>query len=1006
MANVGTVQSVTGVVRAIAEDGTERILSVGDTVAENEKIITGDGVIVIAFTDGTVMDMGSNSSLVLNDDVLNQEGEQTAQSRESAGEEVAALQEALTNPNFDPTADLPATAAGPAAAGGAPGNNGHSVVSVDYLNPEAPVEAGFDTVGISQEFLQPDEELPPVIDSPPEADDVLTEGSRGDELPAELQSALSQLGLGGSENGNWLQNGTNGSAVQNTLTVSAGDEISFDWFFDADDYQPFNDFSFAVIDGVAFELADISDVGSYNTAGWTTFTYKSTSSGDVSIGFGTMNTGDSGVTSYLLVDNLQVNGSLVEGFNVDLSEWNTLGTVSLVPSHDEGGTPTEGGSLLQLNSSGSGNTTSISSLLDISAGDLSNMAASYNGGAPDITFYKQLTVDGIIGDSDFVVADFGGSDVETSLENLVFTLNSSPTYGSLILVAEGGIASELFVGDTFTSADTVWWYVTEEEYEAFEDDAPQAVLFNYSVTDEEGQTGDATVTILTPNSNPVAGESFIAVDEDGLTNGIAGGDGDLVIPNDDGDDNESTAAGQLNYSFGLDGAGDVDFASLDGSIVQATGGSGLQDLTSEGYAITYKWNAETHTLTGIADEGGADEYVVFELVITDLATGDYTFTLLAKVDHPTANTENDFVLDLPFVVTDSDGDSAGGSLSVTIDDDLPTVDVGRAMTDDVVPVPTAIPTLTTQDAETDGDPTGTDTDSADFSGLFTLTQGMGADDSGTAASLSYALSVTNAASGLTSEGLAITLSLTEDGVIEGHDSNDLLIFSVSVDGSGSVTLSQHEEIDHLPEDVDGVNDNSNIGLPSGTIALTASATIVDGDNDDASDSEAVDISTAISFDDDLPTVTIGQSSDSASEFTVENHDEVSSAGFHNSYGYYVKTLDPNGDVISNNPTTGVVIEDDVHFEDGGFTLPITVTGYSQEQIGYFIIPNGDRHNPTLADGDQVYFNFVGGQWQAFSDEGFTSPIFGAGSHVLFDAAALNKDGQDHMVDNGLIGNQN
>jgi len=163
MANVGTVQSVTGLVRAIAEDGSERLLSIGDTVAENEKIITGDGIIVIAFNDGTVMDLGSNSNIVLNDDVLNQEnGEQTAQNRAEANDEVAALQEALANPNFDPTAELPATAAGATAAGGTDGNNGHTIVSVDYLNPDAPVESGFNTVGINQEFLQADEELPPV----------------------------------------------------------------------------------------------------------------------------------------------------------------------------------------------------------------------------------------------------------------------------------------------------------------------------------------------------------------------------------------------------------------------------------------------------------------------------------------------------------------------------------------------------------------------------------------------------------------------------------------------------------------------------------------------------------------------------------------------------------------------------------------------------------------------------------------------------------------------------
>ncbi|PHS72879.1 MAG: hypothetical protein COB22_03040, partial [Cycloclasticus sp.] len=167
MANIGTVQSVTGIVKAIAEDGTERILSVGDSVAENEKIITTDGAIVIAFNDGTVMDLGSFSSIVLNDEALAQEQDQhAAQSQTDAENEVAALQDALANnPNFDPTTALPATAAG-APAAGTDGNNGHTVVSVDYLDPRAPVTAGFDTVGINVEFPETDPELPPVEDPP------------------------------------------------------------------------------------------------------------------------------------------------------------------------------------------------------------------------------------------------------------------------------------------------------------------------------------------------------------------------------------------------------------------------------------------------------------------------------------------------------------------------------------------------------------------------------------------------------------------------------------------------------------------------------------------------------------------------------------------------------------------------------------------------------------------------------------------------------------------------
>lgn len=156
-------------------------------------------------------------------------------------------------------------------------------------------------------------------------------------------------------------------------------------------------------------------------------------------------------------------------------------------------------------------------------------------------------------------------------------------------------------------------------------------------------------------------------------------------------------------------------------------------------------------------------------------------------------------------------------------------------------------------------------------------------------------------------------------------------------------------------------------------------------------------------DNDIPSILVSQSSDDSSEFTMTNHDEVSSAGYHNSYGYYVKTLDADGNVISDTPTIGVIIETDVHFKHGGFTDAKTVTGYDIEQIGFFIIPDGGNRFATFEDGVAVTFQFVNGQWRAFSDSG---AITGRGSHVLFDNGEFNKDGQDHVINNKLAGNQN
>jgi hypothetical protein len=111
------------------------------------------------------------------------------------------------------------------------------------------------------------------------------------------------------------------------------------------------------------------------------------------------------------------------------------------------------------------------------------------------------------------------------------------------------------------------------------------------------------------------------------------------------------------------------------------------------------------------------------------------------------------------------------------------------------------------------------------------------------------------------------------------------------------------------------------------------------------------------------------------------------------YGYFVKDDDGN-------PTTGTVIWDDVQDND---TIPISIQGYSPEQIGFFIIPNGENSNASLTDNTDVTFQFIDGQWQAFDG---VNPLGGNGLHVLFDVAALNADGQDHVTDNALTGNQN
>ncbi|MCC4119228.1 hypothetical protein LLG90_28275, partial [Aromatoleum toluclasticum] len=66
-------------------------------------------------------------------------------------------------------------------------------------------------------------------------------------------------------------------------------------------------------------------------------------------------------------------------------------------------------------------------------------------------------------------------------------------------------------------------------------------------------------------------------------------------------------------------------------------------------------------------------------------------------------------------------------------------------------------------------------------------------------------------------------------------------------------------------------------LAAGNVALTATASITDGDNDTASDSETIDISGAFSFDDDTPTINVAATSATMPALTTQDADTIGTA---------------------------------------------------------------------------------------------------------------------------------
>jgi len=100
-------------------------------------------------------------------------------------------------------------------------------------------------------------------------------------------------------------NVTIGSAIKQTVTVNTGDILTFDWVFKAEDYLPFDDFSFYTIGSSIYKLADVSTVGDYGQKESTT-SFSVQSPGTYTIGFGVVNALDFGLSSNLKIDNVKV----------------------------------------------------------------------------------------------------------------------------------------------------------------------------------------------------------------------------------------------------------------------------------------------------------------------------------------------------------------------------------------------------------------------------------------------------------------------------------------------------------------------------------------------------------------------------------------------------------------------------------------------------------------------------------------------------------------------------
>ncbi|MDO8826109.1 retention module-containing protein [Methylophaga sp.] len=137
--SIGFISFITGTASVQNTDGSHRSLQHGVPVYPDDVIQSdAESSLSILFLDGSVLDIGRNTTITLNTDVFNPN---TALAEPEV--DISALQQAILA-GVDPT-----LAADPAAAGaGVEESEGsHEAVYVDYLAPSVIPESGFDTTG-------------------------------------------------------------------------------------------------------------------------------------------------------------------------------------------------------------------------------------------------------------------------------------------------------------------------------------------------------------------------------------------------------------------------------------------------------------------------------------------------------------------------------------------------------------------------------------------------------------------------------------------------------------------------------------------------------------------------------------------------------------------------------------------------------------------------------------------------------------------------------------------
>ncbi|MFK7839577.1 MAG: DUF5801 repeats-in-toxin domain-containing protein, partial [Bdellovibrionales bacterium] len=276
-------------------------------------------------------------------------------------------------------------------------------------------------------------------------------------------------------------------------------------------------------------------------------------------------------------------------------------------------------------------------------------------------------------------------------------------------------------------------------------DNPEGVdSFDYTITDADGDTADATlnITVSAIDDKPDVQVASEFVDETDLV------DGNIV------------ETGQVVVDYGTDGPGTITIDSF------ASSGSQLNNaLTSGGQPVTVALDGTT--FTGTTPDGS----VIFTMDVQP--NGEYTFTLIGTLDHADPNDPND-IINLEFTVNaaDSDDDITPTTITVGVKDDVPTIGDSQGTVDE------------------------TNFDNGNLTYSDTIDTSFGVEIGSVQPTDNTSATVNGQPITLTSNGQAVSINETADGYV-GQTANGTTIFTLALNSqTGQYVYTQFGSLDH------------------------------------------------------------------------------------------------------------------------------------------------------------------------------------------------------------------